>query len=355
MQKTSQSLVVAALLSLSSFLPNLQASPSQPIALGAYYYDRGRLAPADQGAVASLRRQSGRLPAVFMIYQGWTGTYAPFPWREAKGAQKLGKPLMVSWEPWAGRNGDAAWSCAAVASGRYDGYLTRYAREARKFRGPIFMRLAHEMNGDWYPWATAYTSRSGRNNGNSPDSFTAMWRHVVSIFRHEGATNVAWVWSPNIFYMNGNNSQRDQIADLQALYPGDEWVDWVGLSAYNDGSRQPWRSFSQLMDGAYQTVTTISPRPLMIAELGVTEQGAPCGTSKAEWIEQTLKVDIPYRYPRVRMVTWFCRDKSDSGEANFRFDSSPRSLAAFRSAVNSPLYQGQIQLGVSRTRLASAR
>ncbi len=93
----------------------------------------------------------------------------------------------------------------------------------------------------------------------------------------------------------------------------------------------------------------------MIAEMGVTEQGAPRGSSKAEWIEQTLLVDIPFRYPRVKLVNWFCRDKTDSGEANYRFDSSPTALAAFRGAINSRQYQGQIQMGVSRARLASAR
>ena len=80
----------------------------------------------------------------------------------------------------------------------------------------------------------------------------------------------------------------------------------------------------------------------MIAEIGVTEAGAPSYTSKAAWISQTLTRDIPARYPRVKLVNWFCRDKTGLGEANYRFDSSPSALQAFRVAVNSPLYSAQL-------------
>ncbi|RYG58787.1 hypothetical protein EON80_26535, partial [bacterium] len=187
------------------------------------------------------------------------------------------------------------------------------------------------------------TSGNQRHNLNSPGQYVAMWRRVVQIFRQEGASNAAWVWSPNIHYLNRNNSVGDQNADLAALYPGDSFVNWIGLSIYADGSRNNWRSFSSLFDGAYRTVTRISSKPLMIAEMGVTEGGAPYGSSKASWISQTLMNDIPTRYPRVRLVNWFCRDKTDVGEANYRFDSSTSSLQAFRVAVNSPLYSGQLR------------
>jgi endoglucanase len=170
-----------------------------------------------------------------------------------------------------------------------------------------------------------------------------MWRRVVSLFRAEGAINARWVWAPNIYYLNKYNSIQSQNSDLHALYPGDSYVDWVGLSVYNDGARRSWNSFTTLFDGAYQAVTHISGKPLMIAEMGATESGAPYGTSKAQWIEQTLTRDIPHRYPRVKLVNWFCRDKTNLGEANYRFDTSAASLRAFRYAANSPLYSARLR------------
>jgi hypothetical protein len=276
-----------------------------------------------------------------MIYQGWTG-WNQFPVAQARRARQLGGRLLVTWEPWSGNVGANNWSCARVAAGSQDGYIRRYARAVRSAGVPVMLRFAHEMNGDWYPWGTAYEAGYRRHNGNSPQNYVAMWRRVVSIFRQEGARNVSWVWSPNIYYMNGSNSMRSQSADLAALYPGDSYVDWIGLSVYNDGTRRRWNSFSDLFEGAYQTVTQISNKPLMIAELGATEAGAPYGTSKADWIAQTMQRDIPNRFPRVKLVNWFCRDKTSFGEANYRFDSSPASLRAFRVAVNSPLYAGNL-------------
>lgn len=312
-----------------------------PIALGAYFYQNGQSAPGDAGAVTAWRATTGRLPAVWMIYQGWTG-WNQFPAAQARRAREMGSRLMVTWEPWSGQGNDPGWSCGQVALGHRDGYIRQYARAVRSAKVPVMLRFAHEMNGDWYPWGTAFRSQTQRHNDNSPQHYVAMWRRVVSIFRQEGASNASWVWSPNIHFLNASNSVRDQNADLAALYPGDDVVDWIGLSVYNDGSRRRWNSFCDLFEGTYRTVTQITTKPLMIAEIGATEAGAPLGTSKAAWIEQAMLHDIPVRFPRVKLVNWFCRDKTLLGEADYRFNSSPASLRAFQIAANSPLYAGQL-------------
>lgn len=311
------------------------------IALGAYFYQNGQCAPGDDGAVSAWKSRAGRLPAVWMIYQSWTD-WNHFPTKEARRAQLLGARLLVTWEPWSGQRDAPQWNCASIASGAQDAYIRQYARAVRAAGVPVMIRFAHEMNGDWYPWGTAFEANFTRHNDNSPQSYLAMWHHVVALFRAEGAQNACWVWAPNIQFLNSFNSETDQKMDLAALYPGDDCVDWIGLSVYNDASKRDWRTFADLFDSTYRTLTQISSKPLMIAELGVTETGAPRGTSKAEWISQTLLRDIPARYPRVRLVNWFCRDKTAVGEANYRFDSSPGALQAFRVAVNSPLYGGNL-------------
>lgn len=322
--------------------PRVPCVPAAPIALGAYYFDNGHCAPGDLGAISSFRASTGRSPALWMIFQSWTG-WNRFPAEQAVRARALGSTLMVTWEPWNGARSDPNWSCDNVVLGRYDAYIRSYARSVKAARVPVMIRLAHEMNGNWYPWATAYTGATWRGNNNSPAMYRAMWRHVVSIFRREGALNARWVWSPNILFCNDWNDERSQEQDLVSLYPGDAWVDWVGVSVYNDGARRPWRSFRALFDTSYRLLTMLSPKPMMIAELGVTEQGAPYGQTKAAWLEQALLSDIPRFYDRVRLVTYFCRNKENVGEANYRFDSSPASLAAFRLVANSPMYSGVVQ------------
>jgi mannan endo-1,4-beta-mannosidase len=313
----------------------------QPIALGTYYYDNGLCAPGDTAAVNSFRARAGRLPAVWMIFQGWTG-WNKFPVDQAKSAKAQGSSFLVTWEPWQGQVNDSSFSCASIVSGRYDAYIRSYARAVRESNANVLIRLAHEMNGDWYPWGTAYKNGSYRQNGNSPQQYVAMWRHVVQIFRQEKVNNVSWVWAPNIFYMNTVNSQAQQIRDLQTLYPGDSYVDWIGLSVYNDGAARQWSSFSALFDSSYRVLTNLSRKPFMIAELGVTEQGAPRGHSKAQWIEHTFLREIPARYNRVRLVCFFSRDKTSDGQSNYSLDSSPAALRAFRTVANSPLYAGKL-------------
>ncbi len=277
-----------------------------------------------------------------MIFQSWAG-WNQFPIAQARRARALGSTLMVTWEPWGGNTNARNWGCEDIVAGNHDAFIRSYARQVRAAGVPVLIRFAHEMNGDWYPWATAYAGVAQRNNDNSPAMFCAMWKHVVGIFRREGATNARWVWSPNILYTNNFNDARTQERDLYSMFPGDAWVDWVGVSLYNDGAHQPWRSFVNLFEPTYNALGRLSDKPLMIAELGVTEEGAPFGQTKAAWLAQALLSDIPNRFGRVRLVTYFCRDKTAQGESNFRFDSSPAALAAFRQAAQSPLYAGALQ------------
>ena len=89
-------------------------------------------------------------------------------------------------------------SIAAIASGRYDGYLSAYAEAVRAYRHPVILSFGHEMNGTWYSWGYRHTS---------PAVFVAAWRHIVTLFRALGARNVTWLWTVNIV----NDTQHGRI------------------------------------------------------------------------------------------------------------------------------------------------
>ena len=80
-------------------------------------------------------------------------------------------------------------SLASIAAGKYDGFLSKYASEVRTYRHPVILSFGHEMNGNWYSWGYRHTS---------PAVFVAAWRHIVTIFRAIGASNVTWLWTVNI-------------------------------------------------------------------------------------------------------------------------------------------------------------
>ena len=98
------------------------------------------------------------------------------------------RTLMVTIEPWPTSGQPAnADVLGDVVSGSADGQLRRLADLAAANRPQVILvRWGHEMElSDLYPWGAQ-----------DPALYTAAYRHVVSIFRGEGADNVRFVWSP---------------------------------------------------------------------------------------------------------------------------------------------------------------
>ena len=63
-------------------------------------------------------------------------------------------------------------------------------------------------------------------------------------------------------------------SNLQKLYPGDSYVDWVGLSGYNwAGSPSTWRTFSQIFKLSLGYLSAITSKPVFIAETASNEAG----------------------------------------------------------------------------------
>ena len=200
-----------------------------------------------------------------------------------------------------------------IDNGSYDRYIKSWARAAKAWGHPFFLRFDWEMNGHWFPWAE-------RSNGNHPGDFTRMWRHVHNIFTSVGATNATWVWCPNL----GSGSP------MARLYPGNAYVDWTCLDGYNWG--QPWSSFDQLYRSTYQAVVAVAPtKPMMVGETASVEHGG----SKAAWITDLLTVQLTHRYPKIKAFVWF--EKYESGQP-WPIESSLGSRRAFAHGIASPGY-----------------
>jgi mannan endo-1,4-beta-mannosidase len=131
-------------------------------------------------------------------------------------AKAYGVRAMITWEPWDGRTGKTPGvSTRDIAKGKADAYLKRQARVAKAYRKPIYVRLAHEMNGSWYPW------------GKDPKAYRAAWVHIVQLFRKAGAKNVKWIWSPNL---NTYESDAKFDRNVKQYWPGGKYVDLVGTT-----------------------------------------------------------------------------------------------------------------------------
>jgi hypothetical protein len=276
-------------------------------------YTRG--APERAAAIDAYARKAGSDPAIIASYRYWSDP--AFVVRDLNTVADRGAVPLVTWEPW--RADGRGYSLRKIARGDFDGYVRRSARAAARWGRPILLRFAHEMNGDWVPWGLGV-------NGNTAEDYIDAWRRLVTVFDEEGASNVRWVWSPNV--------DPDGYLPFERLYPGDRWVDWVALDGFNFAGGLGWRSFTDIFADSYEAITRLTSKPLMIAEMGSDEEA---NRSKAEWITSMFARELP-RFRAIRAIVWFNSPHGD--RVDFRIDSSAESLAAFRSATASPAYQG---------------
>jgi Glycosyl hydrolase family 26 len=272
--------------------------------------------------IDSFSERVGQRPAIIHWFQDWVMEFDP-AYMEAA-VSRGGMPLLT-WEPWEFGAGldQPAYALRKILGGRHDPYIRGWARAAARWGKPFFLRFAHEMNGAWTSWSPGL-------NGNTNREFVAAWRRVHGIFRQEGAANVRWVWSPV--------AHSEEHTPYEKLYPGDAYVDWFGISGYNWGNTRAWsrwQSFSDLFGASYRKMKSMAPKkPIMIAEVGCAEQGG----DKASWIRSAYLEEIPEKLPGIRAVSWFDADK----ENDWRVNSSPGSLEAYKAVASSTRYGGPL-------------
>jgi hypothetical protein len=179
----------------------------------------------------------GKMPALFGSYVSFASPNFDRPLAESIRSQ--GAIPLITWEAW----GDGAlgphqpeYALARFLHGDFDRYIRHWAEGARDWGGPLLLRFAPEMNADWNSWSAGI-------NGNRAAEYVAVWRRVHTLFDRVGAHNVQWVWSPNVGFPGST--------PLRPLYPGDGFVDWVGIDGYNWGASRPgssWRTFDDPVD-----------------------------------------------------------------------------------------------------------
>jgi mannan endo-1,4-beta-mannosidase len=215
-----------------------------PASSGSYLGVYADGVPDSYAGVTSFTSATGASPDLVMYYSGW---YVPFPERFAATAANKGAVPLVQMDP-------DKISISAIASGKYDGYLSAYAEAVRMYRHPVIISFGHEMNGNWYSWAYQHAS---------PAAFVKAWQHIVSLFRALGAGNVTWLWTVNII----NNNQSGQIPDPAPWWPGGSYVNWVGIDGYY---LKPSWQFAPLFGPTIRAVRALTNAPILIAETGAT-------------------------------------------------------------------------------------
>ncbi|MDP4181176.1 MAG: glycosyl hydrolase [Bacillota bacterium] len=216
--------------------------------------------------------------------------------------------LLLTWEPW-------EYDTVQIMNGNADSYIRKMAQDMKSYGKEIWLRPLHEANGNWYPWAIGY---DGGKNTNS--TYISAFRHIVDIFRSEGANNVKWIFNINCSNVGPNTSYTGH-------YPGDNYVDYNSIDGYNWGTTQSWgstwQSFDEIFLSPYNSLKNYN-KQILIAEWASTEVGG----NKAQWITDSFN-KIRSSYDKIFAEVWFSHNK----ETDWRINSSESALNAYKNAI----------------------
>ncbi len=168
---------------------------------------------------------------------------------------------------------DPVYTMQKIIDGEFDEQLEQWAKDAANVGFPLLVEFGTEVNGDWFSWNGKYNGAgetSGYGDPNLPDGperFRDAYRHIINICRQNNATNITW-----FFHFDADGSPDDDWNDFENYYPGDDYIDWVGISAYGPQEKnEDYREFDDILKNVYPRIIAMTDKPLAILEFALTE------------------------------------------------------------------------------------
>lgn len=281
-------------------------------ASGKYFGVTADNVPGSAPAFTAVAKSASVAPNMVEYYVNWTQDFSS---TDVYDAYSEGALPVITWEPFAGGTtghtilDQPAYALSTIIDGSHDAYITRYAEAVKAAKVPIAIRFMHEMNGNWYPWSPGV-------NGNSEPQYVAAWKHVWTLFHQVGATNVIWIWAPNVLRGAQNTIH------LVDVYPGDQYVDWIGMSAYEDYES----TASALLNPTIKAIRRFTQKDLLI-----TETGAQPNSNKVAWIADFLAW-LPQQSNVIGFI-WNEYSEQAGARAHWGYDDDAASLSAFHAGI----------------------
>jgi hypothetical protein len=236
---------------------------------------------------------------------------------------------------------------------------------------PVIVRFAHEMNGSWYPWSQ------------QPGAYVDAFRRMAAAV-HAEAPGTAMMWAPNYGggypFAGGRFEAKTGTPDFAALdtdrdgtlsmaddsyapyYPGDDAVDWVGMSLYHWGAKYPWgenelpeaNKFAEQLTGNYVGANGDDSlladfyhvygrdhgKPVAIPESAALYAPGAGGAAeldiKRAWWGQLFSPETASEFPQLKMINWFEWEKTEvevKGRVDWTVTNTPVVREAFTAAL----------------------
>jgi endoglucanase len=311
------------------------ATFNRPFFAGVYLGDDGSRTERIDGSLSEYTRLVGKRPALLKTFRTLGEDFSPNGWVGSlmRKVDAAGSTNYVALDlRYAGSPRHNLLD--AINSGAADNQIRGMARQMRALRFKVLVSPGWEMNGRWNNYAWQGHANGGAKGG--PAKYAAAFRRMVDIFRREGASNVKWVFSPNVgnaFTLASTGASHwNWYANY---YPGDRYVDYLGPHGYNGSSLWggAYQNFDAMFNGngSDQLLTDMEKRypgkPIIIGEYATEELR---GQDKGQWIARAY--ETMRRHPNVVGAIWFNMKK----ETDWRINSSGSALQAYRTAMADP-------------------
>ncbi len=273
---------------------------SLPTASASYLgvYEPG--SPHSYWPVAEFAEVAGKQPNIVGYYSGWA---EPFIRSFAERVRSHGAVTIVQIDP-------TYASLHGIAAGAYDGYLRTYADSVREFGHPVVIGFGHEMNATWYAWGYGHVP---------PATFIAAWRHIVTLFRRQGAANVTWLWTIQ--------ADTSGTGPVRSWWPGAKYVTWVGIDGYY---YRPSDTFASVFGQTIAQVREFTKKPVLLSETAVGPRAGQVAKIKDLFTGMR-------QYTTLGLVWFDITQHQGIYHQDWRIEDSPEAEAAFRQGVRDKL------------------
>ncbi len=207
-----------------------------------------------------------------------------------------------------------------LLDGKYDDKIKEYAEQIKKIENVVLFRLNNEMNGDWCSYCAWFTQTD-------TSIYKEVWKYIHNKFKENEVNNILWVWNPN-----WGDFPAFKWNHYLNYFPGEEYVDIVGVTGYNTGTyykHEKWRTFEEIYDPMMEEYREYFDYRFMITEFGCSSFGG----NKSEWISDMMAKIEKYNFD---IAIWFSGTDYD-GDGNpariYTIDENKDVINSFKDGI----------------------
>lgn len=212
-----------------------------------------------------------------------------------------------------GDSWDTTPAVAAILKGgaereKYELWINRLSSFLNSLRDknnniiPVVIRPYHEMNGSWFWWGASFCT---------PEEYKQLWVQTQELLRTNNVHSLLYAYSPNTF-----NSEED----FDLYYPGDEYVDILGVDIYNHSGNEAFTASVKNNLEILKQRAAAGNKPYVLAESGNNNFG-----EDEHWWTETLYPGIKDSgiawalfWRNARPSHYFSTYKGEISEEDFR-------------------------------------